>query len=315
MGYTAHGTGSIKIKAGVSEETLRAALAKAQGPYACFGLEISGPYTLTGQTFVDLSHDDNYREDEVYDTLGLFTEIAESGVIEFEGEDGNFWKIELKDGEWKERQGRVVYDLSEFSTEELQEELDRREREFQEERNKREKEWLPMPEEFKKHVNPSDEFGLPEDTRFRPIPPKYEDAVGTDLDIIVYDGSRSQFINKYVNYDCNNGQQIVTSYLNEDIVLELAEEGMDDLYDIMLDERRQEYLHDCVTDYEDAENAYTDGVDLYSEDYLEDLKGFVTMPERAEELGLTIVHTVEEAVALINRKREEEQEQHDDPSF
>ena len=126
MGYHAYGSGSITIKAGVSEEALNAVLDR------CKTLEITEPYTIAGQTFVDLDHDGSYHEDEVYDDLRCLTEVAKSGEIQFEGEDSTFWKIELKDGKWEETPGRVVYDLSDFSTEELQEELDRREREEQE---------------------------------------------------------------------------------------------------------------------------------------------------------------------------------------
>ena len=127
MGYYASGYGECTLKDGVDLILLN------------YDLNMNGAHTidvnrLTASKMIDVkenrisisTEDQKYYEEEVYCDLNILTKYITEGYIDFVGEDDAHWRIALKDGEWSEQNGEVVYDMSKYSDQELIDELDRR---------------------------------------------------------------------------------------------------------------------------------------------------------------------------------------------
>ena len=118
MGYYASGYGVCVLK----EDSDFDALERDMKEYGCcLNVELRST-----KEFVVRAEEQKYYEDEVYHDLNILTNYITFGYIEYTGEDDNHWRIALKDGSWAETEGKVVYDMSNYSDQELIDELDRR---------------------------------------------------------------------------------------------------------------------------------------------------------------------------------------------
>lgn len=97
MGYYAVGSGDIELTGQLPEEVIKLA-------------EIPYQIHFYKENMLEVTADDKYYEDEVYDFLNAVTPYTKQGTIYYSGEDDTQWKFEFKDGEWKEIGSRVVYD-------------------------------------------------------------------------------------------------------------------------------------------------------------------------------------------------------------
>ena len=97
MGYYAVGSGDIKLKEPLPEEIIKLA-------------EVAFEVNFYNDKMLEVSNDDKYYEDEVYDFLNAVTPYTEEGTIYYSGEDDTQWKFEFIDGEWKEIGSRTVFD-------------------------------------------------------------------------------------------------------------------------------------------------------------------------------------------------------------
>ena len=118
MGYYADGYGVCVLKEDSDPYALERDI--EENGY-CFDLEYGGT-----KKFVIRVDNQKYYEDDVYHDLNILTKYITSGYIEYTGEDDNHWRIAFKDGSWSETEGKVVYDMSNYSDQELIDELDRR---------------------------------------------------------------------------------------------------------------------------------------------------------------------------------------------
>lgn len=56
---------------------------------------------------------DKYRTEDITEMLEKLKALAplkDGSEYDFQGEDNEFWRFILKNGEWKEQSGRIVYD-------------------------------------------------------------------------------------------------------------------------------------------------------------------------------------------------------------
>ncbi len=124
MGYYANGYGHITAKDAESYKKIRNMFGYIPGtnetPFDFWEHE--------DELTIDISNDDKYYEDEVDDFLTSITEFITEGEVEYVGEDGCHWKyvFDFESSCWHERNGRIIYDLSELSDDELCTELQKR---------------------------------------------------------------------------------------------------------------------------------------------------------------------------------------------
>lgn len=118
MGYYAEGYGVCVLKEDLGFGALKRDM--EENGY-CFDLEDRGT-----KEFAIRADNQKYYEDDVYHDLNILTKYITFGYIEYTGEDDNHWRIAFKDGSWSETEGKVVYDMSNYSDQELIDELDRR---------------------------------------------------------------------------------------------------------------------------------------------------------------------------------------------
>lgn len=121
MGYYANGCGHITAKDVDSYKKIRKMFGYNPGtnetPFDFWEDE--------DELTINISNDDKYYEDEVDDFLDSIIEFIKEGEIEYTGEDSCRWKFvfDTKTSRWYERNGRVIYDLSELSDDELSKEM------------------------------------------------------------------------------------------------------------------------------------------------------------------------------------------------
>lgn len=118
MGYYADGYGVCILKDGVDIDDVERDM-RENG--CCLYVE-----DRSVKEIVIRAEEQKYYEEEVYHDLNILTKYITFGYIEYVGEDDNHWRIALNDGEWSEVEGKIVYDMSSYSDQELIDELDRR---------------------------------------------------------------------------------------------------------------------------------------------------------------------------------------------
>lgn len=123
MGYYADGYGSVKAKDKESYDGI-IKLFNKRDPYNPFDYSPCRDNDLE----ILLSEGDKYHEDDTYGFLESIAGLISEGEIEYNGEGDDHWVIRFNPEtfEWEETNGRVVYDLSSFSDEELMRELMKR---------------------------------------------------------------------------------------------------------------------------------------------------------------------------------------------
>lgn len=97
MGYYAQGSGTIYLKDALPERL------RQDFEYEFGYVDIYG-------SALEFSGDGNYHEDDVLKLLNQAIPYAESGIVEYVGEDDTHWRFVLQNGEWNENNGRVIYD-------------------------------------------------------------------------------------------------------------------------------------------------------------------------------------------------------------
>lgn len=97
MGYFAQGAGTIYLKESLPEKIKR-------------DFEYEYGYADIYGNALEFSGSGNYHEDDVTKLLNGIIPYAESGYVEYTGEDDTHWRFVLSNGEWNESNGRVVYD-------------------------------------------------------------------------------------------------------------------------------------------------------------------------------------------------------------
>lgn len=73
-----------------------------------------------------LMYDDKYNKHEISEDLKVIAKYITDGHLDFVGEDGERWRFKFEEGVWNELEGRMIYDLSELTTDELVDELHKR---------------------------------------------------------------------------------------------------------------------------------------------------------------------------------------------
>ena len=118
MGYYADGYGSVKAKDKAAFDNIVDMLDKSDRVPFDYGL-------YEDNLEIDLSDSEKYHEEDVLDFLDSIIEFINEGEIEYTGEDSCHWKFvfDTKSSRWYERSGRVIYDLSELSDDELSKEM------------------------------------------------------------------------------------------------------------------------------------------------------------------------------------------------
>lgn len=118
MGYYADGYGVCILKEDSDFDALERDIMDSG---YCLDVEFRG-----AKEFAIRADNQKYYEDDVYHDLNILTKYITFGYIEYTGEDDNHWRIALKDGSWSRTKGKVIYDMSNYSDQELIDELDRR---------------------------------------------------------------------------------------------------------------------------------------------------------------------------------------------
>lgn len=123
MGYYADGYGSIKAKDKESYDSI-IKLFNERDPYNPFDYSPCRDNDLE----IILSESGKYHEDDTYGFLENIADLISEGEIEYNGEGDDHWIIRFnpETSEWEETNGRVVYDMSEYSDKELLDELSKR---------------------------------------------------------------------------------------------------------------------------------------------------------------------------------------------
>lgn len=122
MGYYAKGTGECKL---IDTDLL---------PHYMIidiksDLKENGSCVIEVGTLGDklvLLYDDKYNRHEICEDLKIIAKYITDGYLDFVGEDGERWRFKFEEGVWNELEGRMIYDLSELTTDELVDELRKR---------------------------------------------------------------------------------------------------------------------------------------------------------------------------------------------
>ena len=121
MGYYAKGTGECKLI-----DTL---------PPHYMIIDIKGDLKENGSCVIEvgtlgnklvLLYDDKYMRHEICEDLKIIAKYITDGHLDFVGEDGERWRFKFEEGVWNELEGRMIYGLSELTTDELVDELHKR---------------------------------------------------------------------------------------------------------------------------------------------------------------------------------------------
>lgn len=75
---------------------------------------------------LNLLFDGKYYEHEIKEDLKIIAKYITDGHFDFVGEDGERWRLKFENGVWNELEGRMIYDRSELTTDELVDELRKR---------------------------------------------------------------------------------------------------------------------------------------------------------------------------------------------
>ncbi len=123
MGYYASGSGSAKLKKGTDKEALAKILDGIESGIG-FSFYVNGEYD-----YIDMCHEyEKWYDDETDEFLSALIPYIEDGDMSFSGEDDCYWRYVFKpeEGKWEYEYARIVYDLSDFSDEELMAEVIKR---------------------------------------------------------------------------------------------------------------------------------------------------------------------------------------------
>lgn len=98
MGYYATAQGSVKLK--------------RRDDGAKVLEELRSCYEINDYDFTYICFDfySNYHEDEVEAVLNAVLPYISEGEVEYTGDDNAHWRFILKNGEWVEQNGHIVYD-------------------------------------------------------------------------------------------------------------------------------------------------------------------------------------------------------------
>ena len=120
MGYYAEGHGAISAKDKQSFDAIGAIM---RSDTAC--LESTPFYDVLEY---DIWNNDKYYGGEVLDFLNSLSEYINKGEIYYSGEDGSIWRFLFNPAtsSWLEQSGIAVYDMSEFTDDQLRQELEKR---------------------------------------------------------------------------------------------------------------------------------------------------------------------------------------------
>lgn len=98
MSYIATCNGNFRIKEGKLNDELFDKVEPFFDSVEKFGSDI------------EVFYNGNYHEDNFCQFMNEMAEAAESGTLYCAGEDDSYWKFVVKDGNWKEYSGSIVYD-------------------------------------------------------------------------------------------------------------------------------------------------------------------------------------------------------------
>lgn len=121
MGYYAKGTGECKLINTIPPHYM---IIDIKGD-----LKENGSCVIEVGTLGDklvLLYDDKYIRHEICEDLKIIAKYITDGYLDFVGEDGERWRFKFEEGVWNELGGRMIYDLSELTTDELVDELRKR---------------------------------------------------------------------------------------------------------------------------------------------------------------------------------------------
>lgn len=122
MGYYAKGTGECKLID--TNLPLRYMIVDIKNDLAENGSYVIKVGTLGDQLV--LLYDDKYIKHEISEDLKIIAKYITDGYFDFVGEDGERWRFKFENGVWNELEGRMIYGLSELTTDELVDELRKR---------------------------------------------------------------------------------------------------------------------------------------------------------------------------------------------
>ena len=124
MGYYAEGEGSVLLKNEVDVNVMEEIVEKILEDIDNDDIE----YSFDGKVMDFWENNTHWDETETYQFLNALTPYITDGHATYSGDEDCHWKYTFngeKDS-WDEQYGRVVFDLSNFTDDELVEELSKR---------------------------------------------------------------------------------------------------------------------------------------------------------------------------------------------
>ena len=121
MGYCATGTGECKLIDTLPPKYMLVDIKE--------DLKENGSHTVNVSLFggqLNLLFDGKYYGCDIREDLKIIAKYITDGHFDFVGEDGEHWCLKFENGVWNEVEARIIYSLSDLTTNELIDELRKR---------------------------------------------------------------------------------------------------------------------------------------------------------------------------------------------
>lgn len=108
MSYYANGSGTIAFKPGTDEDSINEIFDRYYD-YRFDGSEVWFDKSVD-RLVLDLTHHENYHEEDINDLLRRLTPFVEGGELNFIGEDNSMWRFHFDGEGFEEENGDVIFE-------------------------------------------------------------------------------------------------------------------------------------------------------------------------------------------------------------